>query len=143
MTLHADTTDAHWMRRCEELAREARASGNTGVGAVLVADGHVVAEAAEETPLGPRPFAHAEILVVEQVLMRTPRPDLRAATLYSTAEPCVLCGYAVREAGIGRVVIARPSGDIGSIRSRFPVLTADWVSRWGPPPDVVWFGETP
>ena len=127
------------MDRCEELAREAKRAGNTPVGAVLVLDGIAIAEGAEETPSGPRPFAHAELLVVERALMLRPRRDLQKATLYSTAEPCVLCGYAVREARIGRVVVTRPAGEVGSIRSRFPVLTADWVDRWGPPPTVVWF----
>ncbi|HJP87229.1 MAG TPA: deaminase [Gemmatimonadaceae bacterium] len=131
--------DARWMERCEELAREAKRAGNTPVGAVIVLDGVAIAEAAEETPAGSRPFAHAEVLVVERALMLRPRPDLQEATLYSTAEPCILCGYAVREARIGRLVVARPAGEIGSIRSRFPVLTADWVERWGPPPTVVWF----
>lgn len=131
--------DARWMDRCEELAREAKRAGNTPVGAVLVLDGVAIAEGAEQTPSGPRPFAHAELLVVERALMLRPRPDLQKATLYSTAEPCVLCGYAVREARVGRVVVARPVGEIGSIRSKFPLLTADWVQRWGPPPTVVWF----
>lgn len=137
-----DASHTHWMERCEELARQAQRAGNTPVGAVLVLDNVAIAEAAEETPAGPRPFAHAEILVVEQALMLHPRPDLRNAILYSTAEPCILCGYAVREAGIGRLVLARAAGEIGSIRSRFPVLTADWVKRWGPPPEVVWLKET-
>ncbi|HEX6051566.1 MAG TPA: deaminase [Gemmatimonadaceae bacterium] len=137
----SDAAHARWMDRCEELARQAQRAGNTPVGAVLVLDGVAIAEAAEESPAGPRPFAHAEILVVEQALRLRPRPDLREAILYSTAEPCILCGYAVREARIGRLVLARSAGEIGSIRSRFPVLTADWVDRWGPPPAVVWFRE--
>lgn len=116
-------------------------AGNSAVGSVLVLDGVAIAEAAEETPAGPRPFAHAELLVVEQALQMRPRPDLRKATLYSTVEPCILCGYAVREARIGRLVLGRSAGEIGSIRARFPVLTADWVERWGPPPEVVWVGE--
>lgn len=136
-----DASHARWMDRCEELARQANRAGNTPVGAVLVLDGIAIAEAAEETPAGPRPFAHAEFLVVERALMLRPRPALQDATLYSTVEPCILCGYAVREARIGRLVLARSAGEIGSIRSRFPVLTADWVDRWGPPPAVVWFGK--
>lgn len=141
MVSATDASHARWMDRCEELAREAGRAGNTPVGAVLVLDGVAIAEAAEETPAGPRPFAHAEILVVEQALKLRPRPDLREATLYSTVEPCILCGYAVREARIGRLILGRSAGEIGSIRSRFPVLTADWVDRWGPPPVVVWTGE--
>jgi len=131
------------MRRCGELAALAKAGGNTAVGALLVLDGHLLTEAAEQSPRGPRAFAHAELLAVEQALQLRPRPDLQNATLYSTAEPCILCGFAVREARIGRVVVARPAGDIGSIRSRFPVLTADWVDRWGSPPAIVWMDETP
>lgn len=138
MPVPSDADDSHWMRRCEALAAEARATGNTAVGAVLVQNGTPIAEAAEQTPQGPRPFAHAEFLVVEQALRLTPRPDLQAATLYSTAEPCILCGFAVREARIGRVVVTHPAGEIGSIRSQFPVLTADWVARWGAPPVIVW-----
>ena len=133
--------DGHWMRRCGELAVLAKAAGNTPVGSLLVLDGQLLTEAAEQTPSGPRPFAHAELLVVEQAMQLRPRSDLQNATLYSTAEPCILCGFAVREARIGRVVVARPAGDIGSIRSRFPVLTADWVARWGPPPTIVWMDE--
>ena len=141
MTHPSHFDDAHWMRRCGELAALAKAAGNTAVGSLLVLDRRLLTEASEETPSGPRPFAHAELLVVEQALQLRPRPDLQNATLYSTAEPCILCGFAVREARIGRVVVARPAGDIGSIRSRFPILTADWVARWGPPPTIVWVDE--
>ena len=62
LPLHFD--DAHWMRRCGELAVLAKAAGNTPVGSLLVLDGQLLAEAAEQTPNGPRPFAHAELLVV-------------------------------------------------------------------------------
>ena len=129
------------MRRCSELAVLAKAAGNTAVGSKKKIKRQLLTEASEQTPGGPRPFAHAELLVVEQAMQLRPRPDLQSATLSSPAEPCILCGFAVREAGIGRVVIARPAGDIGSIRSRFPVLTADWVARWGPPPTIVWMDE--
>ena len=131
--------DAVWMDRCDSLARQAAAAGNTPVGAVIVLDGVSIAEAAEEVPKGDRRFAHAELLAVEAAIRATGRRSLDSATLYSTAEPCILCGYAIREARISRVVVGRPSGDVGSIAARFPVMTADWVTRWGPPPEVVWW----
>ena len=133
--------DSIWMRRCAELARMAAAAGNTPVGCVVVLAGVVVAEAAEAVPKGDRPFAHAEILAVEASLRVLGPGPLTAATLYSTAEPCVLCGFAIREARIGRVVIGRASGEIGSVRSKFPVLAADSVARWGPAPEIVWWVE--
>jgi len=101
----------------------------------------MVGEAAEQTPRGDRRFAHAELLAVEASLRALGRRSLETATLYSTAEPCILCGYAIREARISRVVVSRPSGATGSIRSRFPVLSADWVERWAAPPEVVWWGS--
>ena len=130
------------MLRCEELAQRAAAAGNTPVGAVVVFNGEVLGEAAEQVPNGPRRFAHAELLAVEASLHASQRRSLESATLYSTAEPCILCGYAIREARIARVVIGRPSGETGSVRSRFLVLTADWVARWGSPPEIVWWSPT-
>lgn len=129
------------MRRCEALAQQAAAAGNTPVGAVVVMGGSALGEAAEESPRGPRAFAHAELLAIEAAVRVAGHRRLEGATLYSTAEPCLLCGFAVRETHIARVVIGRPSGAIGSVRSRFPILSADWVERWGPPPEVVWWHE--
>lgn len=139
MTIGTEHQDERWMLRCEELARQAAAAGQTPVGALVVLGGEVIGEAAEQAPNGPRRFAHAELLAIEASLRATGRRFLESATLYSTAEPCILCGYAVREMRIARVVVGRPSGETGSIRSRFLVLTADWVERWGPPPEIVWW----
>lgn len=134
--------DARWMRRCGELAAIAGRAGNTPVGAVVALDRMAIGEAAEEVPRGPRAFAHAELLAIEAAILATGRRELDDATLYSTAEPCILCGFALREARIGRVVIDRPSGDIGSVRGRWPLLAADGVDGWGSPPLIVWW-DTP
>jgi tRNA(adenine34) deaminase len=137
--MKAREEDAIWMQRCSELARQASLAGNTPVGAVVVLDGTILAEAAEQAPQGERRFAHAELLAVEAALLTAGRRSLENATLYSTAEPCILCGYAIREARLSRVVVGRPSGETGSAGSRFPVLSADWVTRWGAPPEVIWW----
>ena len=88
-------------------------------------------------PKGPDPFAHAELLAVRRAIGGS-RHDLPEATLYTNVEPCFLCSYAIREARIGRVVIGRPIPDIGGVNSRYPLLVADNVDRWGRPPEVVW-----
>lgn len=141
LSMNVQESDALWMQHCEDLARQAAMARNTPVGAVVVVDGAVVGEAAEEVPQGQRPFAHAELLAIEAAIGTVGSRRLEAATLYSTAEPCILCGFAIRETWITRVVIGRPAGDIGSARSRFPILAADWVGRWGRPPEVVWWYE--
>jgi len=129
--------DRRWLRRAEELAAAAAAAGNTPVGSLIVLHGEVIAEAAEECPAGPRAFAHAELLAVERALQLADRSRLREATLYSTAEPCLMCGFAIREAGLGRVVLGRPSGQIGSLDGTYPLLTDTLVGRWGAPPVVI------
>ena len=136
MTTEHDV-DARWMTRADELAEIARVEGNVPVGSVVVLDGVAIAEASEQVPAGPRPLAHAEVLVAEIAMAAHDRETLRGATMYTTAEPCVFCGFATREAGIGRIVMGRSSGEIGSVDGPFKILTADNMARWGDPPEIV------
>lgn len=55
------------MHRCLELAMSAGKKGNTPVGALILLEGRVVAEAEEEVCCGLDPTAHAESLVIRQV----------------------------------------------------------------------------
>jgi tRNA(adenine34) deaminase len=129
--------EVRYMARCLELAELARESGNTPVGALLVLKRQIVVEASEAVPAGARPFAHAELLVVEKALAAFGRNDLLSATLYSSAEPCLFCSFAIREAGVGRVVLGRSAGEIGGVDGCFPVLSTKAVSRWGAPPQIL------
>lgn len=133
--------DRLWMERCVELAQEARAAGNTGVGSLVAVADRVIAEAGEECPAGPDPFAHSELLAVRMALSVLGKPLPEDATLYTTAEPCLMCSFAIREAGIRRVVIGAPTPGIGGATSRYPILVADDVDRWGPPPEIVWLND--
>ena len=130
--------DESMMRRCIDLARAAKLAGNTAVGALLVIGEHVGAEAAEEAPAGDDPFAHAEILVVRRALQKPRRKELPEATLFTTAEPCFLCSFAIRESRIGRVVIGSATPEIGGATSLYPILSARDISRWGAPPTIAW-----
>ena len=129
--------DEKIMRRCIELAAGALRAGNTPVGSVVVAGGAIIAEAAEECPAGPDPFAHAELIAVREALRLAGKAGLEQATLYSTNEPCILCSYAVRHARIWRVVAAVETPHIGGYSSSLAVLRAGDVPRWGPAPEVV------
>ena len=64
--------------------------------------------------------------------------QLPEATLYTTAEPCFLCSFAIREFRIGRVVIGSATPEIGGATSLYPILSAGDISRWGDPPTIVW-----
>lgn len=129
------------MDRCATLAAEARLSGNTAVGSLVAVGDEVISEASEAVPAGPDPFAHAELIAVRDAMGRYGRSFPDDATLYTTHEPCFLCSYAIREAGIRRVVMGAPTPDIGGVTSSHPLLVADDVARWKDPPTVEWWDE--
>lgn len=131
--------DDHWMARCLELAREAGQAGNVPIGTVVVIPGEDPIEVLEGVPAGPDPFGHAEIAAVRLAVQRFGKPLPAGTILYTNAEPCFMCSFAMREARIGRVVIDRSTPDIGGATSRYPILLAADVPRWGPAPEVVWW----
>src|SRR5215831_9362256 len=101
---------ATYMRRCLELAEIAALAGDTAVGAVIVRGDEVVAEGIERIRATLDPSAHAEVDAIRQACRHLDTLDLRGCTLYSTVEPCVLCGYAIRRTGIAHVVYGVPAG---------------------------------
>jgi len=99
-------TDTALLRRAIALAAEARARGDRPFAAVIAsADGKVLAEAGSmQGASGAGTLAHSEMNALSAVLAAgVPRPALRAATLYSSGEPCAMCAAAAFYAGIGRV----------------------------------------
>ena len=86
-------------------SRTARDRGNRPFGAVVVAaNGDVLVEAYCNTSETGDCTGHAETNAVRQASKSTSRAALQAATLYSSAEPCVMCAGAIFWSGIGRVV---------------------------------------
>ncbi len=132
-------TDDRWMLRCLDLAKKAGEDGNTAIGTILVLPGGKVVEALEAVPAGPDPFGHAEVIAVRDAVQKFGHPLPQGTTLYTNAEPCFMCAFAIREAKIARVVIDRPTPEIGSVTSPYPILLAEDVPRWGPAPEVVWW----
>ena len=132
-------TDLHeqYMRRCIELAKFARQRHNTPVGSVVVLDGEIVGEGVESLPSGFDITGHAEVLACQSAIDRTGNKLLTGATLYSTAEPCFMCSYAIRAATVSRVVYGSDTPVIGGVTSHHPILTDDRLSHWRPAPLVV------
>jgi tRNA(adenine34) deaminase len=126
-----------FMRRCLELARAARDAGNTPVGSVVVLDGAIVGEADETLPAGTSITGHAEILACQAALDRAGRRDLAGAVLYTTAEPCFMCSYVIRQLRVALVVYGVETPRIGGINSAHPILTDPSLDSWRPAPLVL------
>jgi tRNA(adenine34) deaminase len=85
---------------------EARAAGERGevpVGAVIVADGKVVARAGNRTLADRDPTAHAELLAIRAAAAALGTERLTDCDLYVTLEPCAMCAGAISFARIRRL----------------------------------------
>lgn len=100
-----DERDARYLRQAIEWSKHGRGRGNRPFGAVIVADdGEVLAEAWCDTTERGDCTGHAETNAIRQASPRHSRERLARATLYSSAEPCVMCAGAIFWSNIGRVV---------------------------------------
>jgi len=100
-----DERDGRYLRQAIAWSRVARERGNRPFGAVVIADdGRVLAEAYCNTTETGDCTGHAETNAVRQLGQRVDRETLARATLYSSAEPCVMCAGAIFWSAIGRVV---------------------------------------
>jgi tRNA(adenine34) deaminase len=102
----AHPDDERWMRRALELARAAAAADEVPVGAVVVVDGELVAEAHNQPRALHDPTAHAEVLALRAAARALGHAWLNGATLYVTLEPCAMCAGAMVLARIDRLVYA-------------------------------------
>lgn len=132
-----ESVDERHMRQAIALALRAIATGDTPVGSLVVRDGVVVAQGIEAVRAEQDVAGHAELIAVRAACRALATFDLSACTLYTTAEPCWLCAFAIRQARVGRVVIGRPTPHIGGVTSRHPLLIEAGVPGWGEPPEVV------
>lgn len=98
--------DSHWLRQAFVWANAARIRGNRPFGAIIVSeDGRILAEAFSNTQETGDCTGHAEMNAVRQIgTARLSASVLAKATLYCSAEPCVMCASAICSAGLRRVV---------------------------------------
>jgi len=92
------------MQRALALAQLARTREEVPVGAVLVRDGTILTEGANEVETRQDATAHAEMLAIAeaQSLLKTWR--LNGTTLYVTKEPCPMCAGALAHVRVDRIV---------------------------------------
>jgi tRNA(adenine34) deaminase len=95
-------------------ARRAGEAGEVPVGAVVVVDGEVVAQAGNHRERDGDPTAHAEILALRMAAAARGSWRLDGATLVVTLEPCPMCAGALLAARVARVVFGAANTDNGS-----------------------------
>ena len=109
--------DERFMTEALEQARRAGRDGEVPVGAVLVADGEIVAAAGNAPIRRQDPTAHAEILALRAASERLGNYRLPGSTLYVTLEPCPMCAGAMVHARVARLVFAAADPKAGAAGS--------------------------
>ncbi len=106
--------DLPHLRRCVELAAEAVEAGDTPFGSVLVAaDGTVLAEDRNREVTTGDPTRHPEFALARWAATNMTPPERAAATVYTSGEHCPMCAAAHGWAGLGRIVYATSSQQLG------------------------------
>lgn len=101
-----------------EQARNAAALEEVPIGAVVMQDGRIVAEAHNETVALRNPTFHAEFVAIQRALETLGTDRLTDCTLYVTLEPCAQCAGAIVLAKVGTLVFGaydEKAGMCGSV----------------------------
>ncbi len=89
-------THEDWMRRAIALASEnVRSRAGGPFGAVIVRDGLLVAEGANQVTETNDPTAHGEIVAIRRAAAALNSFSLSGCVLYTSAEPCPMCLAAI------------------------------------------------
>jgi tRNA(adenine34) deaminase len=118
----ATSADVVWMESALRLARAAAVREEVPVGALVVREGQVIAQAHNETIQRKDPTAHAEFLALQRALEVAGEDRLLDSTLYVTLEPCAQCAGAIVLAKVGAVVFGAWDGRAGMAGSVHDLL---------------------
>lgn len=130
--------DSELIERCIAVARQAAERGNHPFGALVVCEGEILAEGENSVVTAGDPSAHAEVVAIRNASRALGRLELSGCSLYSSAEPCLMCSTLIRLVGMSRVVFAAASpGGYGGYSSLYPILGNDTIPRFGQRPEVV------
>jgi tRNA(adenine34) deaminase len=136
-----EVVDRGMMARCIELSRMGAAAGERPFGSVVARGAEILGESANCAERDCDVSRHAEIVAIAQARKMLGGAKLAECTLYTNVEPCPMCAFCIREAGVGRVVFALRSPIMGGL-SRWNVLRDDTLSDgipfvFGAVPEVV------
>jgi guanine deaminase len=108
--------DNPFMARAIQLSLENVSSGRGGpFGAVVVKDGAILAESANEVTSTNDPTAHAEMMAIRRACEKLGTFELQGCEIYSSCEPCPMCLGAIYWARLSRVYFANGEADAARI----------------------------
>lgn len=126
-------TDEMFMEEAIKLALVAAERDEVPVGAVCVRNGEIISSAFNTREESKCATHHAEILAIERACAALGGWRLPGVTLYVTMEPCVMCGGAIINSRIERVVYGAKDHRFGAFGSALDINEAGLNHR----PEIV------
>jgi tRNA(adenine34) deaminase len=117
------------MRMALDLAREAAATEEAPVGAIVVAGDRGAGRGRNASIAMNDPTAHAEILALREASAAMGNYRLPGATMYVTLEPCVMCAGALVTARVERLVFGARDLRFGGVRSKFRIADSEILNH--------------
>ena len=111
------------MNNAIAIARQANASGDVPVGALIVnKDGVVIGKGSNEKEANNDPTAHAEIVAIRNATTRLQNSRLDECTLIVTLEPSAMCAGAIAQSRISHLIFGAWDEKAGAVGSVWDVL---------------------
>ncbi|RYF94598.1 MAG: nucleoside deaminase [Chitinophagaceae bacterium] len=126
-----------YMHQCLSLAQKALAAGDPPVGSIIVFNKTIIGTGTESGRTTKDITNHAEILAVRDAISNGHSDKLTSSVLYTTHEPCVMCSYLIRHQKIPTIVYGISVPFTGGATSRFDILLAEDVPKWGNRPEII------
>lgn len=120
--LSSSSPHEHWMRLAIHQANLAAQKNEIPVGAVIVYQNELIAEAHNQPILDSDPSSHAEMNALRFAGKKLSNYRLPELDLYVTLEPCLMCAGAIMNARIARVFFGAhdpKTGVAGSVLNVF------------------------
>ena len=116
------TSDERFMALALAQAAEAARLGEVPVGAVVVMDNEVIAQACNQQITLNDPSAHAEVLALRAAAALKGNYRLPGCQLFVTLEPCTMCCGAMVHARVARLVFGAREPKAGAVVSTSAAL---------------------
>jgi len=108
--------DNPFMARAIQLSIENVHSGRGGpFGAVVVKEGAIIGEAANQVTSTNDPTAHAEVLAIRAACKKLGSFELVGCEIYTSCEPCPMCLGAIYWARLARIYFGNADADASKI----------------------------
>jgi tRNA(adenine34) deaminase len=111
------------MHQAIAIAKEATATGDVPVGAIVVdKDGVIIGTGSNEREAKNDPTAHAEIVAIRSATSKIKNSRLDGCTLIVTLEPCAMCAGAIAQSRITHLIFGAWDEKAGAVGSVWDVI---------------------